>query len=107
MPICRIQPSAFDTVFNDVDGVFHFSRPSLEGEDLLQTSVVHHRMIVGDACRALLGDYRTRHPDEVWGSKCNPLPSTRLENPKGAPFSVLFTGKFRRPTFDVGIFSFQ
>jgi uncharacterized protein with HEPN domain len=23
-------------------------------------------MIVGEACRALSGDFRTRHPDEVW-----------------------------------------
>ena len=41
-------------------------RTALESEDLLQTWVVHHLMIVGEACRALSGDFRTRHPDEVW-----------------------------------------
>jgi uncharacterized protein with HEPN domain len=41
-------------------------RTALENEDLLQTWVVHPLMIVGEACRALSGDFRTRHPDEVW-----------------------------------------
>jgi uncharacterized protein with HEPN domain len=41
-------------------------RTALESEDLLQTWVVHHLMIVGEACRALSADFRTRHPDEVW-----------------------------------------
>ena len=41
-------------------------RKALESEDLLQTWVVHHLMIVGEACRALSGDFRTKHPDEVW-----------------------------------------
>jgi uncharacterized protein with HEPN domain len=41
-------------------------RAALEIEDLLQTWVVHHLMIMGEACRALSGDFRTEHPDEVW-----------------------------------------
>lgn len=41
-------------------------RAALENEDLLQTWVVHHLMIVGEACRALSGDFRTKYPDEVW-----------------------------------------
>lgn len=41
-------------------------RVALENEDLLQTWVVHHLMIVGEACRALSMDFRKRHPDEVW-----------------------------------------
>ena len=39
---------------------------ALETEDLLQTWVVHHLMIVGEACRALSADFRTRHTSEVW-----------------------------------------
>lgn len=41
-------------------------RTALENEDLLQTWVVHHLMIVGEACRALSEDFRARHTDEVW-----------------------------------------
>jgi uncharacterized protein with HEPN domain len=41
-------------------------REALASEDLLQTWVVHHLMIVGEACRALSPDFRTGHPDEVW-----------------------------------------
>jgi len=41
-------------------------RTALENEDLLQTWVVHHLMIVGEACRALSADFRKSHPDEVW-----------------------------------------
>lgn len=41
-------------------------RAAMEREDLLQTWVVHHLMILGEACRALSADFRVRHPDEVW-----------------------------------------
>jgi uncharacterized protein with HEPN domain len=41
-------------------------RAALESDDLLQTWVVHHPMIVGEACRALSADFRTKHPSEVW-----------------------------------------
>ena len=41
-------------------------RQALASEDLLQTWVVHHLMIVGEACRALSPDFRMKHPDEVW-----------------------------------------
>ncbi|MGA2119857.1 MAG: HepT-like ribonuclease domain-containing protein [Bryobacteraceae bacterium] len=41
-------------------------REALAGEELLQTWVVHHLMIIGEACRALSVDLRTKHPDEVW-----------------------------------------
>jgi uncharacterized protein with HEPN domain len=39
---------------------------ALASEDLLQTWVVHHLMIIGEACRALSPDFRTKHPAEVW-----------------------------------------
>jgi uncharacterized protein with HEPN domain len=41
-------------------------RQALASEDLLQTWVVHHLMIIGEACRALSPDFRTNHPAEVW-----------------------------------------
>ena len=41
-------------------------RETLGNEELLQTWVVHHLMILGEACRGLSADFRARHPDEVW-----------------------------------------
>ena len=41
-------------------------RQALTGDELLQTWVVHHLMIIGEACRALSPDFRTKHPAEVW-----------------------------------------
>ena len=35
-------------------------------DELVQTWVVHHLMIVGEACRALSAQFRAAHPDEVW-----------------------------------------
>lgn len=49
-----------------IDKYAVLGRTALESEDLLQTWVVHHLMILGEACRALSRDFRTRHPDEVW-----------------------------------------
>ena len=36
-------------------------RQALATEELLQAWVVHHLMIIGEACRALSGDFRTKH----------------------------------------------
>jgi uncharacterized protein with HEPN domain len=41
-------------------------RQALATEELLQTWVVHHLMIIGEACRALSRDFRTQHPADVW-----------------------------------------
>jgi uncharacterized protein with HEPN domain len=41
-------------------------RQALASDELLQTWVVHHLMIIGEACRALSMDFRTKHPAEVW-----------------------------------------
>src|ERR1022692_2198567 len=38
---------------------------SFANEELLQTWVAHHLMIIGEACRALWADFRTTHPAEV------------------------------------------
>ena len=41
-------------------------RSALAQDELLQTWVVHHLMIIGEACRALSEKFRTAHPSEVW-----------------------------------------
>ena len=41
-------------------------REALASEELIRSWVVHHLMIVGEACRALSADFRTKHPAEVW-----------------------------------------
>ena len=41
-------------------------RQSLASDELLQTWVVHHLMIIGEACRALSADFRSKHPADVW-----------------------------------------
>ncbi len=41
-------------------------RTALERDELIQTWVIHHLMIVGEACRGLSENFRTRHPAEVW-----------------------------------------
>src|ERR1017187_8829034 len=38
---------------------------ALANEELLQTWVAHHLMIIGEACRALSADFWTTHPAEV------------------------------------------
>ena len=40
--------------------------PALRQDELVQTWVVHHLMIIGEACRALSAQFRATHPDEVW-----------------------------------------
>ena len=41
-------------------------RDVLYSDELVQTWVVHHLMIVGEACRALSAEFRAAHPDDVW-----------------------------------------
>jgi uncharacterized protein with HEPN domain len=41
-------------------------RRALQTEELIQTWVVHHLMIIGEACRALSPDFKAQHPSEVW-----------------------------------------
>lgn len=41
-------------------------RDALSNNELVQTWVVHHLMIIGEACRALSPDFRAAHPEEVW-----------------------------------------
>jgi len=41
-------------------------RQVLAKEELVQTWVVHHLMIIGEACRALSPDFRLKHPADVW-----------------------------------------
>jgi len=41
-------------------------RQALPSDELVQSWVVHHLTIVGEACRALSTGFRTKHPVEVW-----------------------------------------
>ena len=39
---------------------------ALYDDELVQTWVVHHLMIIGEACRALSPEFRDAHPEDVW-----------------------------------------
>lgn len=41
-------------------------RDSLYGDELVQTWIVHHLMIIGEACRALSSSFRATHSEDVW-----------------------------------------
>jgi uncharacterized protein with HEPN domain len=41
-------------------------RAEVYQDELVQTWIVHHLMIVGEACRALSASFRTDHSEEVW-----------------------------------------
>jgi uncharacterized protein with HEPN domain len=41
-------------------------REALHDDELIQTWVVHHLMIIGEACRALSPEFRAAHPEDVW-----------------------------------------
>ncbi len=41
-------------------------RDAFAGDELVQTWVVHHLMIIGEACRALSPQFRAAHSENVW-----------------------------------------
>ncbi|MBZ5623880.1 MAG: DUF86 domain-containing protein [Acidobacteriia bacterium] len=41
-------------------------RDTFSADELVQTWVVHHLMIIGEACRALSAEFRAAHPEDVW-----------------------------------------
>jgi uncharacterized protein with HEPN domain len=41
-------------------------RSALCEDELVQTWVVHHLMVIGEACRGLSPQFRAVHRDEVW-----------------------------------------
>ena len=41
-------------------------RVALYEDELVQTWVVHHLMIIGEACRALSPEFRAAHREEFW-----------------------------------------
>jgi uncharacterized protein with HEPN domain len=41
-------------------------RDALYSDELVQTWVVHHLMIIGEACRTLSADFRAAHSEDVW-----------------------------------------
>jgi len=40
-------------------------RAAMHQDELVETWVVHHLMIIGEACRALSAEFRAAHPEEV------------------------------------------
>lgn len=41
-------------------------RSAFHEDELVQTWVVHHLMIIGEACRSLSPEFRAGHSEEVW-----------------------------------------
>jgi uncharacterized protein with HEPN domain len=41
-------------------------RDAFSSDELVQTWVVHHLMIIGEACRSLSAEFRATHSDDVW-----------------------------------------
>lgn len=37
-----------------------------QNDELIQTWIVHHLQLIGEACRALAPDFRDRHPEVPW-----------------------------------------
>jgi uncharacterized protein with HEPN domain len=37
-------------------------------DELLQTWILHHLLIIGEACRALSQEFRDVHKDEIWAN---------------------------------------
>lgn len=42
-------------------------RVSFDQDELVQTWVIHHLEIIGEAARAIPPDYRHSHPEILWG----------------------------------------
>lgn len=41
-------------------------RAEFDADELIQTWVVHHLQIIGEACRALSAEFKDRHPEVPW-----------------------------------------
>ena len=41
-------------------------RIALSEDELIQTWIVHHLMLIGEACRVMSPQFRAAHPDEIW-----------------------------------------
>jgi uncharacterized protein with HEPN domain len=41
-------------------------RKAFDNDELVQTWIVHHLQIIGEACRALSPDFRQNHPEIPW-----------------------------------------
>ncbi len=41
-------------------------RVAFEGDELIQTWIVHHLQIIGEACRTLSSEMRDLHPEVPW-----------------------------------------
>ena len=41
-------------------------RTAFDQDELIQTWVIHHLLILGEAASGLSADFRNRHPEKVW-----------------------------------------
>ena len=41
-------------------------RETFEKDELIQTWILHHLQIIGEAARGLSPSFREQHPDEIW-----------------------------------------
>lgn len=41
-------------------------KEAFEHEELIQTWIVHHLEIIGESCRSLSREFRSRHADKPW-----------------------------------------
>ena len=41
-------------------------RSTFESDELIQTWIVHHITIIGEACRSLSGDFQAQHANVPW-----------------------------------------
>lgn len=46
----------------------NLSRQAFDADPLVQVWVIHHLEIVGEACRGLSQELRSRHPEVPWGA---------------------------------------
>lgn len=56
-------------IVESIDRIQRYSkrgRDSVEGSELVQTWIVHHIEILGEAARGVSEDFRKRHPEVPW-----------------------------------------
>jgi uncharacterized protein with HEPN domain len=61
--------SAFGTSFEAIERIETYSskgRSALYEDELIQTWIIHHLLIIGEACRALSTGFRAANPDDIW-----------------------------------------
>lgn len=61
-----------DRLQDVLEAIDRIERHAVNGKDafyqdeLIQTWILHHLLIIGEACRALSPEFRTAHRDKIW-----------------------------------------